>query len=119
MLEKILCFVVVSRRRVVLLERGYMRGGFTLLFLGLAASLGAPSNAQTSGGTYSINFYAITSGGSALRGSCFVVSGSVAQVAPGYSSGGIYALYSGYQFPVPVAAAGDEIFFNGFEECGQ
>lgn len=97
-----------------------MRRGFNWLLLGLAASLGTPSNAQTSGGTYSINFYAITSGGNTLRGKCFFVSGSVAQVAPGYSSGGIYALYSGYQFPVSTTSApGDEIFFNGFEGCGQ
>ena len=97
-----------------------MRGGLTLLLLGLAASLGAPSNAQSSGGTYDITFYAITSGGDTLRGKCFVVAGSVAQIAPGYSSGGIYALYAGYQFPVPaMSASGDEIFFNGFEGCAQ
>ena len=79
--------------------------------------LGATPAAQS--GTYSIDFYAITSGGNTLRGTCFVITGSVAQVSPGYSSHGIYALYAGYQFPAPPDNLGDEIFFNGFEGCGQ
>jgi hypothetical protein len=78
--------------------------------------LGATPSAQS--GTYSVDFYAITAGGNTLRGECFIVTGSVGQIAPGYSSGGIYALYSGYQFPVPSGNLGDEIFFNGFEGCG-
>jgi hypothetical protein len=97
-----------------------MRGLFAFVLVSLAAAFDTSSSAQTPGATYSINFYAITAGGNTLRGKCFVVSGSVAQIAPGYSSGGIYALYSGYQFPVtPSSATGDEIFFNGFEGCGQ
>lgn len=88
------------------------------LIFGTALMLGATPSAQS--GTYSIDFYAITSGGDALHGECFVITGSLGQFAPGYSSGGIYALYAGYQFPLPPnASVGDEIFFNGFEECGQ
>ena len=82
--------------------------------------LGAVPNVQSAGGTYSIDFYAITAGGDTLRGECYALTGSLGQVAPGYSSGGIYAVYAGYQFPLlPNATTGDEIFFNGFEGCGQ
>jgi hypothetical protein len=89
------------------------------LLVGTVLMLGATPGAH-SASTYSIDFYAITSGGNTLHGECFVITGSVGQFAPGYSSGGIYALYAGYQFPLPSnASVGDEIFFNGFEECGQ
>jgi len=66
--------------------------------------------------TYSIDFHVISSGGNALQGSCYRLSGTVGQVAPGYSSGSLYALIAGYWQPAPPAAA-DEIFFNGFEGC--
>jgi hypothetical protein len=90
-----------------------------LMIAGAVMVVGAAPNAQSTGGTYSIDFYAITSGGNTLHGKCFFVKGSVGQVAPGYSSHGIYALYAGYQFPVSTQSTGDEIFFNGFEGCGQ
>jgi hypothetical protein len=87
--------------------------------MGIALMFGAVSIARPAS-TYSIDFHAITSGGNTLRGECYVITGSVGQVAPGYSSGGIYALYAGYQFPIPPNSnTGDEIFFNGFEGCGQ
>jgi hypothetical protein len=72
------------------------------------AHAGAPPN-------YSIDFYSIGAGGSLMRGSCFHLSGTVGQTAPGYSSDIIYALIAGYWQPQPTAS--DEIFFNGFEGC--
>jgi hypothetical protein len=66
--------------------------------------------------TYSIDFYTISAGGNILRGSCYRLSGTVGQVAPGYSSGSIDSLIAGYWQPAPTAAT-DEIFFNGFQGC--
>jgi hypothetical protein len=85
-----------------------------------ALVLAGAAPAAYTAGNYSIDFYAITAGGDTLRGQCYMITGSLGQVAPGYSSHGVYAVYSGYQFPVPPnSASGDEIFFNGFEGCGQ
>ena len=66
--------------------------------------------------TYSIDFHVIAAGGHALQGSCFRLSGTVGQPAPGYSSGSIYALLAGYWVKTD-AADSDEIFYNGFEDC--
>jgi hypothetical protein len=69
---------------------------------------------------YSIDFHTISPGGSTLRNSCFVLSGTVGQVAPGYSnttSGApTYSVYAGFWSAAPVAGM-DEIFFTGFEDC--
>jgi hypothetical protein len=82
-------------------------------FLSIAV-LPADSHADTP--MYSIDFHTISAGGNTLRGNCYRLSGTVAQVAPGYSSGGIYSLIAGYWQPAPTSAT-DEIFFNGFEVC--
>jgi hypothetical protein len=91
--------------RLLLLGAGT---GFVLGAFGSIATAGTP--------TYSINFYTISAGGNTLHGPCFRVSGTVAQTAPGYSSGSTYSLIAGFWQPAPVAAT-DEIFFNGFEGC--
>ncbi len=65
---------------------------------------------------YSIDFHVIGAGGHSLQGSCFRLSGTVGQPAPGYSSGSIYALIAGYWVNAD-AADSDEIFYNGFEDC--
>ena len=65
---------------------------------------------------YSIDFHAISAGGNNLQGNCYRLSGTVGQVAPGYSSGSTFSLIAGYWQPAPPAAV-DEIFFNGFEAC--
>src|SRR3954465_2518916 len=70
--------------------------------------------------TYSIGYYTISAGGNTLRGRCFVLSGTAAQTAPGYSSGGIYSMFAGFWTPAfapPPSLPTDEIFFNGFEGC--
>ena len=91
---------------------------FALVSLALASLLVAPwSDTQAGTPTYSIDFHIISSGGTTLHGSCFVLSGTVAQVAPGYSAAAnIYSLNAGYWQPAPTASV-DEIFFNGFEGC--
>jgi hypothetical protein len=66
--------------------------------------------------TYSIDFHVISAGGNLLKGSCFRLTGTVGQPAPGYSSSGIYSLIAGYWQPA-TAVGSDEIFYNGFEEC--
>jgi hypothetical protein len=101
-------------------DRTPNRLGVALLLFAIMA-LTTPVGSRWSGAhastppTYSIDFHTIDAGSSSLRGSCFHLSGTVGQAAPGYSSGSIYALIAGYwQSP---SSASDEIFFNGFEGC--
>jgi hypothetical protein len=65
---------------------------------------------------FSINFHTISSGGTALRNSCFHLTGTVGQAAPGYSSGSSDYVYAGFWAAAPTTGL-DEIFFNGFEAC--
>ena len=85
--------------------------GAALLF-GVAAT--SQSRAQTAP-TFSIDWHVVGPAGGQVRNSCFVVNGTAGQTAPGYSSGGSFALFSGFWFA--SATAGDEIFLNGFEGC--
>ena len=72
--------------------------------------------------TFTIDWHVISSGGTSLstgnqsQSSCFIVNGTLAQVAPGYSSGGIYSVYAGFWAAAPTRNT-DEIFFDGFEGC--
>jgi len=70
--------------------------------------------------TYSIDFHAIGAGVDALRNSCFGLSGTLGQAAPGYSSytssAPTYSVYAGFWSAAPATRL-DEIFFTGFEEC--
>ena len=63
-----------------------------------------------------IDFHVVSAGGNALQNSCFHLSGTVGQVAPGYSSSGQYALIAGF-WPAAPTTGVDEIFFNGLEAC--
>ena len=86
----------------------------------LGGSVASGTRAQ-SAPTYDIDWHLISSGGTTLvggtsRSSCFIVNGTVAQVAPGYSSGGLYSLYAGFWTAAPTMRT-DEIFFDGFEGC--
>ena len=88
-----------------------------LLVAGAAVALGAFASVHAAAPpTYSIDFYVISAGGNTLYGNCYRLSGTVAQVAPGYSSGSFDSLIAGYWQPAPTAAT-DEIFFNGFQGC--
>jgi len=84
-----------------------------MVFLSIAI---LPADSRADPPTYSIDFHTISAGGNTLSGNCYRLSATVAQVAPGYSSGGIYSLIAGYWQP-PTSSATDEIFFNGFEVC--
>jgi hypothetical protein len=92
-------------------------GAAFVLSIGTASVASAQS--QT---TFSIDWHVISSGGTTLSGgdtsrsTCFIVNGTLAQVAPGYSSGGIYSVYAGFWAGAPTQNT-DEIFFDGFEGC--
>jgi hypothetical protein len=103
--------------------RDRIRIAFSAFFLAAAGFPAAfaflSTNAYAGGSpTYSIDFYVISAGGSLLKNSCFRLSGTVGQAAPGYSSGAIYSLIAGYWQPASNVAS-DEIFYNGFEGCSQ
>ena len=74
------------------------------------------TNAQ-GGPTYSIGYHVISTGGTKLRNACFVLNGTAGQTSPGYSSGGVYALLSGFWSAAPTAVQQDQLFFDGFEGC--
>jgi len=77
---------------------------------------GLASYAHAQATQFSIDWYVISPGGTQLRGNCFVLDGTLGQAVPGYSSGGIFAVLSGYWSVAPITGT-DEIFFNGFEGC--
>ena len=74
------------------------------------------SRAGTPTPQFSIDWHVVSSGGTQLRSSCFVLDGTLGQAVPGYSSGGTFTVLSGYWSVGPIAGT-DEIFFNGFEGC--
>jgi hypothetical protein len=89
----------------------------------LAAGLSAFAAASVADTpTFSIDWHVISSGGTTLSGgdtsrsTCFIVNGTLAQVVPGYSSGGVYSVYAGFWAGAPTHNT-DEIFFDGFEGC--
>lgn len=70
--------------------------------------------------TYSVDFHAISTGAAASRNSCFHLSGTLAQPAPGYSatSSGAptYSVYAGF-WSATAGTVPDDVFFAGFEAC--
>jgi len=90
----------------------------TMAAAALAAIAAIPwsdSNAQ-SGPGYSIDYHVISSGGTRLNNSCFVLNATAGQTSPGYSSGGVYAVLAGF-WPAAPIVNGDQLFFDGFEGC--
>ncbi|MEP6496314.1 MAG: hypothetical protein ABJF01_26840 [bacterium] len=81
----------------------------------LSASVVSDTRAQATP-QFSIDWYVVNSGGSQVRNDCFVLTGTTGQPTPGYSSGGAYALLSGFWSVAPISGS-DVIFFNGFEGC--
>lgn len=75
--------------------------------------------------TYCVNWSAVTSGGiRRAHNSCYLLSGTVGQLAPapGYAyqatAGATnYGVFSGFWAAAQTSGL-DEIFFNGFEDCG-
>ena len=96
-----------------------MRAGALLVALALTIAGWSDSRADAIV-SYSIDFHTISPGASIMRNSCFVLSGTVGQVASGYSvttSGApTYSVYAGFWSAAPLAGL-DEIFFSGFEGC--
>ena len=66
--------------------------------------------------TPAVGFHIISAGGHSLHNSCFRLSGTTAQAAPGYSSGLTESVVAGFWSAAPTTGL-DEIFFNGFEDC--
>jgi|SRR5690349_20629318 len=64
----------------------------------------------------SIGFHFIGAGEHPRKNSCYRLSASVAQAAPGYSSGSSNSIIAGYQ-AISQTIGLDEIFFDGFEDC--
>ena len=65
---------------------------------------------------YSIDFHALGSAANVLANSCFRLSGSISDPAPGFSADVSYSLYAGFWAAAPGPAT-DELFFYGFEGC--
>jgi hypothetical protein len=105
--------MLIKRSRT---PRRLVRSTLTVAALvAVAAIPWSDSNAQ-SGPAFSIDYHVITSGGTRLRNSCFVLSGTAGETSPGYSSGGVYALLAGFWPAAPVVNQ-DQLFFDGFEGC--
>jgi hypothetical protein len=81
---------------------------------GMCVLPGLDSRAQA--GTPAIGFHIVSAGGHALKNSCFLLSGTTGQAAPGYSSGLTESLLAGFWSAAPTTGL-DELFFNGFEDC--
>lgn len=96
-----------------------MRQRISCALLGAASLLSAgaaPDTRAQAAPLFSVDWYVISPSGNQSRNGCFVLNGTTGQPAPGYSSGGVYALLSGFWTAAPITG-GDEIFFNSFEEC--
>jgi len=92
------------------LTRRRLRIALGLLF---ASACGA-SHSQAPP-AYAIDYHVISAGAQPLSNTCVRLSGTLAEVAPGYSNSSTYALRAG--FHAAATASVDEIFFAGFEAC--
>ena len=87
--------------------------------MALAAAVPSSNGAAQLTAPYSIDFHMITAGHAPLRNSCFMLSASAGQTAPGYSSdssGQLWSVLAGF-WPAEPTTGRDEIFFDGFEGC--
>ena len=83
----------------------------SLLSAGIASDTQAQAAPQ-----FSVDWHVVSAGADQLRNNCFVVTGTTGQASLGYSSGGVYALLSGFWAVAPIRGA-DRIFFSSFEGC--
>jgi hypothetical protein len=104
------------KRSHIRISAGFSLRAVVAMALMCATALHWPDARGAANPTYRIDFHVIGAGGHLLLGTCFRLSGTVGQPAPGYSSGSIYALIAGYWVKTD-AADSDEIFYNGFEDC--
>jgi hypothetical protein len=82
---------------------------------GPGRSDGPPPDAPAA--AYAVTWHRIDPGVMRLHGSCFRLSATAGQPVPGHGSGGSYVVTSGFWAAAPTHGL-DEVFFNGFEECG-
>jgi hypothetical protein len=91
--------------------------GGALLAAMLACVAAIPwSDTQAQSSAMNINPQVVDAGGKPLANSCYRLSGTVGQPAPGYSSSATYSINAGFVAVTPTTIR-DEIFFNGFEGC--
>jgi len=97
--------------------RARSRIALPVLALSALAGLGAlpwpDSGAQAAP---SVGFHFIGAGGHALTNSCYRLSGTAGQTAPGYSSSATVSVVAGFWSAAPTTSL-DELFFDGFEDC--
>jgi len=74
------------------------------------------SDSLAGGPAYSVDWSYISAGTKPVRNSCYQLSGTAGQTAPGYSSSSTYAVQAGFWAAAPASGL-DEIFFDGFERC--
>lgn len=74
------------------------------------------SDSSAGAGAPAVDFHVISAGGQTQTNSCFRLSGTVGQVAPGYSNNATNAVFAGF-WAAASSTEADEIFFNSFEAC--
>lgn len=101
-----------------ILTRGRARAALPMLGAIVLVGIGAfpRSDVRAQAVPPTIGFHFIGAGEHGRSNSCFRLSASVGQAAPGYSSGTSNAIVAGFQAASPTTGL-DEIFFNGFEDC--
>jgi hypothetical protein len=82
-----------------------------LVVLAGCAFAAAPTHAAA---PYALDGAAIVSGAPVSGNSCSRLSATLGEPAAGFSSGGGFSLSAGFQ---SMFAAGDNLFFDGFEGC--
>jgi len=96
-----------------------------VLFFAIAACIASghaadvePSDAVSANATpaFSIDFFKISSGGQTLSNSCYRLSGTLGEAAPGYSSNDTYSVKAGFWAAAPDKGV-DDLFFDGFQGC--
>ena len=101
-------------------ERARLRVRFKALLCAAVATaciLAVPWSDSLAGGpAYSVDWNYVSAGTKPVRNSCYLLSGTAGQTAPGYSSSSIYAVQAGFWAAAPTSGL-DEIFFDGFERC--
>ena len=101
-------------------KRARPRVKFATLLCAASATAGVLvmpwSDSLAGGPAYSVDWNYISAGTKPVRNSCYLLSGTAGQTAPGYSSSSTYAVLAGFWAAAPTSGL-DEIFFNGFQGC--
>jgi hypothetical protein len=99
--------------------RKRVRAAMPALAIALLAGIGMlpRSDVRAQAASPSIDFHFIGAGEHPRQNSCYRLSASVGQAAPGYSSGTSNSIVAGFQAAAPGSAGLDQLFFNGFEDC--